>query len=428
MTDTPTFAAASPETLGGLSGAPPAGGVLFAVFQNGSKANGGVESLTQIIAGLRGQPRVVLTNAETPATARWRDAGAEAVVWNLPYATGQSWCRGGFARLARRVYSLLATNWWVWRTLRERRLMAVHCNDPAPFWHVAIGARLAGVPLLWNLRDTKSDVEGLNVARYRRRFRWCARALVLSREMREFYARALLLRNGRAHPPIDFIYSVVDSARMYPLPPEERLALRSELGIAEGTFAIGFIATFNDKKNQLGYLREAVPTLAARYPSAKTFFIGDFEPKTNPYALGCLATAAALRIENRVRFAGFCLDVQRWYQACDVVVVPTRKEGLARCMIEALACGTPVVSFDVASAREILETHGCGRVVAQGDYAGLCGALAGLAENPALRVELSAAGVDLASRLFSAGVCLDQYRRLLLLTGQNNSVSLPQTS
>src|SRR5437660_2759690 len=112
------------------------GGVLFAVFQNGSRANGGVESITQIIEGLGEMPRLILTNVETDVTARWREASAETMVWPLPYHIGRSWRAGGLMTLARRFMSLLATNWWVYRVIRDRELKAVHCNDPAPFWHV----------------------------------------------------------------------------------------------------------------------------------------------------------------------------------------------------------------------------------------------------------------------------------------------------
>ena len=389
------------------------GGVLFAVFQNESRANGGVESVTQVIEGLREQPRVVLTNAETPATARWRESGAEASVWNLPHA-GVSWRKGGLVGMARKLWSLAATNWWTWRTLRTRRLSAVHCNDPAPYWHVAVGAWLAGVPLLWNLRDTKSQEEGLDVARYRRRFRWCSRVLVLSREMQAFYGQASSRRGDVIHPPIDFIYSVVDFERMKPLPATERMELRRRLGMADHTFAVGFIATFNDKKNQLDYLRSAVPLLARLCPKAKTFFVGDFDPEANSYARACREASPAGEAAEHVHFAGFCGDVEQWYQACDVVVIPTRKEGLARCMIEALACGTPVVSFDVASAREILAEHRCGRVVAQGDYDALCRAITELAGSAELRAECSGNGATLAPRLFSAEGCLEKYRNLIL--------------
>jgi len=394
------------------------GGILFAIFQNRSRANGGLESISQIIEGIDKTPRLVLTNAETAFTARWRRASAEITVWPLPYAMGSPWQTGGIASVGRRLWTLIATNWWTWRTLRRHQVKAVHCNDPAPFWHVALGARLARVPLVLNLRDTKSPEDGLKIGKYRRKFRLCKRVLVLSREMKEFYERTYQCPAEKRFPTIDYIHSVVDSKRMHPLSAEERLGIRRRLGIEDETFAVGFIATFNEKKNQLGYLQKAVPLLRQICPTAQTFFVGDFEPHTDVYSLNCKTAASA--VEKFVRFVGFCSEVQKWYQACDVIVVPTRKEGLARCMIEALACGTPVVSFDVSSAKEILEEHQCGKVVSQGDYEQLCRGIVELAQFPHLRRDYGARGVALARRLFSAEESLSQYRNLVLNLDQSD--------
>jgi glycosyltransferase involved in cell wall biosynthesis len=92
------------------------------------------------------------------------------------------------------------------------------------------------------------------------------------------------------------------------------------------------------------------------------------------YARRCLETVRRLGLEEHARFHGFSDRVTEWYQACHIVLLASRREGLARCMIESLACGTPVVSFDACSAREVLEEHDCGRVVPQGGYAGLAAA------------------------------------------------------
>ena len=390
------------------------GGLLFAIFQNGSKANGGLESVTQIIEGLAGVPSAILTNSETAVTARWRRAGATTRVVSLPYAVGCSWRNGGPLAWLRRGFSLAATTWWVWRTVREQGVQEVHFNDPSPFWHVAIGARLAGVPLVLNLRDTKSREEGLDLAKYRRRFRLCQHVLVLSQEMKEFYAAAISGACKAKQPRIDYIYSVVDFKRMCVPSPGERSALRHELGIPDDEFAIGFVATFNDKKNQLEYLRQAVPQLQQMCPTARTWFVGDFEAATNRYAQHCADVVRELNIGVSVQFTGYESAVEKWYQACDVIVVPTRKEGLARCMIEGLACGTPIVSFDVCSASEILERYRCGVVVSQSDYHRLCTALVRLANSPALRSEYSANGAAAARRLFGAETSMAHYRGLVL--------------
>ena len=60
-----------------------------------------------------------------------------------------------------------------------------------------------------------------------------------------------------------------------------------------------------------------------------------------------------------------------------VVVCPSRHEGLMRGMIEAMSVGRPVVSFDICSAREMLEQSSppAGVVVPHGDYAAMTDAL-----------------------------------------------------
>ena len=83
-------------------------------------------------------------------------------------------------------------------------------------------------------------------------------------------------------------------------------------------------------------------------------------------------------------------------------------------MIEGLACGTPIVSFDVCSASEILERYRCGVVVSQSDYHRLCTALVRLANSPALRSEYSANGAAAARRLFGAETSMAHYRGLVL--------------
>jgi glycosyltransferase involved in cell wall biosynthesis len=94
-------------------------------------------------------------------------------------------------------------------------------------------------------------------------------------------------------------------------------------------------------------------------------------------------------------------------------VLASEKEGLARCMIEAISCGTPFVSFDVASAREILEQHDCGVVVPEGDYAQLSAAIARLCGNPGDLAAKAGRGIATGRRLFSAETVVSSYIDIL---------------
>lgn len=386
-------------------------GVAFVVFQAGNQADGGVESVTQIIEHLRGFRVVVVTQAETAVNDRWRRAGAEVVVWPLPYVMGssrggRSWRDGRLARFA----SAVRDNVRFRRLLRSRGIRAVHCNDMTALQHTGFGARLAGARVLFNVRAVKPKTERYG-ARWKGAHLLSASTVVLSEEMRDDIAARALPPGPLAHPErIRVIHTGIDAARLSPADPERRQALRAELGIAPDEFAVGYVAVINDRKGQLALLRDAVPALLREVPHARVHLVGNLDPRDPDYAEAC--RHAAKGMGDAVHFAGFTDRVADWYRALDAVVLASKGEGLARSMIESLACGTAVVSFDVCSAREVLEKHGCGRVVEQGDYAGLAAALVDLGRDPALREKLGRAGAVAARELFDAERMIADYAAL----------------
>jgi glycosyltransferase involved in cell wall biosynthesis len=107
-------------------------------------------------------------------------------------------------------------------------------------------------------------------------------------------------------------------------------------------------------------------------------------------------------------------NIYEWYQALDLTIVASVREGLARSMIESLACGTPVVSFDVCSAREILEGYRCGFVVPKGEYSALLEQIRYLIEHPELRQAFGEAGARAAVELFDPVYVVQKYEDLYL--------------
>ncbi|SFS12189.1 glycosyltransferase [Sphingomonas jatrophae] len=79
------------------------------------------------------------------------------------------------------------------------------------------------------------------------------------------------------------------------------------------------------------------------------------------------AQAAALGIAARVRFLGSLPHARLpdLLAAADAMVLPAASEGLANAWVEAIACGTPVVTCDVGGAREIVDRPEAGRLVAR---------------------------------------------------------------
>jgi glycosyltransferase involved in cell wall biosynthesis len=91
-------------------------------------------------------------------------------------------------------------------------------------------------------------------------------------------------------------------------------------------------------------LLRAWPAVVRRVPGARLVLVGD-----GPEEARLRASAPA-----SVLFAGAVDEVVPWYRAADVVVLPSRWEGMALAPLEAMACGRPVVLTEVAGARECL--------------------------------------------------------------------------
>ena len=383
--------------------------VAFIISQSGNRANGGVESITKVIEHLDPALRpLVFTQLETPVNERWRRAGAEVIVHQLPYPVGAPFLQDTASAQLDRVSGIASANARVYALIRERRIPVVHINDSFSLIHALPGVLAAGARIVHNIRGTTPDLGWSSRWRMRLFRNLVDRQLVLSREMKGFWERELGGPDGGA--PLDFIYSIVEPERFSPPTAPAREALRRELGLDPEELALGFVAAFTPNKNQLGMIQQAMPLIAERLPQARLYFVGDFRPREEPYAQACQEAVERLGLQERVSFMGFQDRIERWYQALDWVVLTSGEEGMARCMIEGIACGTPMVSFDVCSAREILEDNDCGIVVPQGDYRGLVDAL--VSRSPAQRKTMAARGAALAAERFTPASVAAAYRAL----------------
>jgi glycosyltransferase involved in cell wall biosynthesis len=184
------------------------------------------------------------------------------------------------------------------------------------------------------------------------------------------------------------------------------------LGIGEDEYAIGCIGAIRDKKNQLELIQRTAPALANLLPNMRLHFFGDFAPDSDPYAQRCLASVRDLGLESQVVFHGHTADIAEATRVLDCIVIGARHEGLARCMIEGMACGIPVVSFAVCSAREMLVDTGAGRVVTLGDHIGLVEALADVARDRPERTLMGHRGRTAAQVLFDVNRIRASYQAL----------------
>jgi glycosyltransferase involved in cell wall biosynthesis len=287
------------------------------------------------------------------------------------------------------------------------RANILYVNDIRGAQALLPAALLSRRPLALSLRDTKPTEK-----RYGAPWHIVGQRLdamvMLSDEMREREGNRLPVPSSRLYT----INSIVDLDTFCPIEPAQRIALRARLGIGTNEHAIGMIAGVFDKKQQLQVISELLPKLVDL--SIRLHVVGDFQPAANPYARACADMVAAQGLEDRVIFHGFRSNVADWLAAVDIVLVASRSEGLARCMIEAMACATPVVSFDVCSAREMLQLTGAGYVVGRDDWMGLAAAVRDLITDPDRRVAMGRAGRREALARFSTQRVAEDWNNLYM--------------
>jgi glycosyltransferase involved in cell wall biosynthesis len=108
----------------------------------------------------------------------------------------------------------------------------------------------------------------------------------------------------------------------------------------------------------------------------------------------------AWKAEGVVDCVGECADVAGLYAQAHIVALPSYREGLPKSLIEAAACGRPVVTTDVPGCRDVIEPDVSGLLVPARDAQALADAVGRLAGDAGLRERMGAAGRALAQRDF----------------------------
>jgi glycosyltransferase involved in cell wall biosynthesis len=118
-----------------------------------------------------------------------------------------------------------------------------------------------------------------------------------------------------------------------------------------------------------------------------------------------------------VEFLGHVVDIRSVWAAAHIAVLPSRREGLPLSLLEAAACGRPLVATDVPGCREIARADVDAILVPVDDAAALAAAIRRLADDPQLRARYGAAARRLAESEFSSDrigrEIVALYRRML---------------
>jgi glycosyltransferase involved in cell wall biosynthesis len=210
---------------------------------------------------------------------------------------------------------------------------------------------------------------------------------------------------------IDVIPHGVEHDRFRPLPDDQVEAFRKNKGLPE-QFVL-FVGTLEPRKNLVTLIKAFGQTRAVQKGVALVVVGGK-----GWYYQEVFRQVEALDLTDVVYFAGFVPDVELplWYNAATVFVYPSIYEGFGMPLLEAMACGTPVIGSSASCLPEVVADAGA--LVAPRDTTGLARLLDRLLRDVDLRTELSRKGLDRAADFTwgaTAAATVASYRQSLEL-------------
>jgi glycosyltransferase involved in cell wall biosynthesis len=148
--------------------------------------------------------------------------------------------------------------------------------------------------------------------------------------------------------------------------PSKGLRIKSELGLTKHQPVVGMFASFKPQKNHLYFLR-AARLIIDKIPDARFLFLGDELYKgmsnSNEYKKKIMQRIDEYNLNRFCIFAGNKSDIERYYPACTVTVLPSLFEGTPNVALESMACGVPVVATNVSDNSLIVKDGRSGYIV-----------------------------------------------------------------
>ena len=343
-----------------------------------------------------------------PIARAARDAGWEVLVATRVGSHGERIEQEGFRLIPIKMRRRSLAPWWEIATVaeligiyRRERPDLVHHVAMKPVLYGSLAAALAGVPAVVHALAGMGYIftsSGVKARLLRPLIRTAFRWLLDGSHSR------LILQN-----PDDV--AVMTKATVAP----ERVVLIRGSGVDTEAFAqsdeidgtpVAVMVSRMLWDKGVGELVEAARLLQRRGVPLRVVLVGSPDPE-NPASI----PERQLRdwdASGDVAWWGERSDVANIWANCHIAVLPSYREGLPKSLLEAAACGRPLVATDVSGCREVVRDGATGLLVSPRDARALADALARLARDRDMRRRMGAAARGLVAREMSEQVVVAQ--------------------
>jgi glycosyltransferase involved in cell wall biosynthesis len=259
------------------------------------------------------------------------------------------------------------------RMLRTRRIDVLHMHNSGPLFTGTIAAIAGRVPgrvytehgRVWPDRERTMKIERALLARV-------DAVTAVSAASTDNLCRYL----GQCEPRLRIVLNGIEDPAATPATPP------ADLFDGEPGPILGFIGRMEEVKG-VDVLLAAMALLRDRFPTLRLLAVG-----TGSLDRPLQKMAAEIGIADRVRFTGLRTDVPAIFRGLDLLVLPSRSEGLPMVLLEAFGLSVPVVATRVGGTPELVEDGVTGLLVPPEDPAALADAIARALASPELRRDL----------------------------------------
>ena len=206
------------------------------------------------------------------------------------------------------------------------------------------------------------------------------------------------------------IPNAVDTSRYVAATAEERQQLREQLHLPQSGPLVIFTGRLHFQK-AIDRLIRAWQAVFAAQPQAALLILGEGQEEAMLRQL-----ASDLKLTDSIHFLGHIEGVLPYLRASDVFVLPSLFEGVSLSLLEAMACGMPVVTTNIGGTREVIRDNLDGLLVEPDDVPGLAARLNHVLADPVLRQRVGEQARKRVEELYglahSADCYADLYERL----------------